>query len=519
MYVCGPTLYDELHIGNARSLLVYDVLFRFLQVFYQKVTYVRNITDIDDKIIIKAQQLGTSCEAVVKHNANIYYQQLKALNILPPTHEPRATNAIGQIAVIINQLRAKGLAYAKAGHVFFRAREFSSYGALSRRDLAHNKAGRGRELLAQDLKEDPNDFVLWKPSKEGEPTWTLVLSDRCGTSSARLEGRPGWHIECSAMIAEHLGPTIDIHGGGIDLMFPHHENERAQSMGAFGCKNLARYWVHNAFVRSQQDKMSKSLGNVVSIAAALESHHPEVLRVALLRSHYRKEIEFSSSTMGEAQAILDNLYKALNLALEYLTAASAEHPPAEHLEPKVSLKELGSADLGELKPLVEQFLSALGNDLDTYSAFRCLHQMSTLLTQEVLGTSPGVTEDLEPSNLGASQPDTTTAEQTLVAGGVPKSKVPTATKSMRPNHLRLPAMVLAFCWCGALLGILRSHPTEYLKSRRKVTPAEVEALIKARNQARLHKDYAASDQIRNQLLALGVEVMDLPGGKTEWRYL
>jgi cysteinyl-tRNA synthetase len=283
LYVCGPTVYDYAHIGNARPVVVFDVLYRLLKHLYSEVRYVRNITDVDDKIIDRARQSGEPIDSVTARTTEAYHQDMAALNALSPDIEPRATQHIAQMISMIKKLIARGNAYEADGHVLFSVPSMPDYGRLSRRSRDELIAGARIEVAP--YKRDPADFVLWKPSDD----------DVVGWDSPWGRGRPGWHIECSAMIRAHLGETIDIHGGGLDLIFPHHENEIAQSRCAHHGAPLARYWVHNGFVDMGSDKMSKSLGNIVTPGELLKSHRGETLRLALLSAHYRQPLPWSEA--------------------------------------------------------------------------------------------------------------------------------------------------------------------------------------------------------------------------------
>jgi cysteinyl-tRNA synthetase len=292
-------VYNPPHIGNARAAVVYDVLFRVLERHFPQVVYARNITDVDDKINAAAAAEGVPIATVTERYTAIYHADVAALGVLPPTVEPRATEHIAVIIDMIQRLLAGGFAYAEAGHVLFHVPAFPAYGALSGRDRADMIAGARVEVAP--YKRDPADFVLWKPSAEGVPGW----------DSPWGWGRPGWHIECSAMIERHLGQTVDIHGGGNDLKFPHHENEIAQSTCAHGGAPLGRYWVHNGFVEIDSEKMSKSIGNVLLVRDLLARHSGEAIRLALIRARYREPLNWSEELLRQAKAELDRLYGAL----------------------------------------------------------------------------------------------------------------------------------------------------------------------------------------------------------------
>ena len=301
MYVCGPTVYGRAHIGNARPAVVFDLLRRVLEHNYPDadVVYARNVTDVDDKIIASANKEGVDPSVIAERYERFYLEDMGALGVNPPSIAPHATQEIGPMIAMIADLVAKGHAYAAEGHVLFSVPSDPDYGALSRRDRDAMIAGARVEVAP--YKRDPADFVLWKPSEE----------DVIGWDSPWGRGRPGWHIECSAMIRAHLGETIDIHGGGLDLIFPHHENEIAQSRCAHGGAPLARYWVHNGFVDMGAEKMSKSLGNIVTPEELLKRHKGETLRLALLSAHYRQPLPWTESLIAQAKAVLDRWYRLL----------------------------------------------------------------------------------------------------------------------------------------------------------------------------------------------------------------
>jgi len=300
MYVCGPTVYSYAHIGNARPPVVFDVLRRLLDARYPQVVYARNITDVDDKISAAAKAQGTPITAITDKFSRIYREDMTALGVAPPTIEPHATGHIRDMVAMIEGLLASGHAYVAEGHVLFHVPKFAGYGQLSGRNRDDMIAGARVEVAP--YKQDPADFVLWKPSSPDLPGW----------DSPWGRGRPGWHIECSAMIAAHLGETIDIHGGGNDLIFPHHENELAQSSCAHGSKPLARFWLHNGFLTMDKEKMSKSLGNIVTVNALLKQAPGEAIRWALLSAHYRQPLDWSDDLLTQSKKTLDRLYNALD---------------------------------------------------------------------------------------------------------------------------------------------------------------------------------------------------------------
>jgi cysteinyl-tRNA synthetase len=341
MYVCGPTVYNLAHIGNARPVVVFDVLFRLLQSQYAKVTYARNITDVDDKIIAAAHESGRSIDEVTAEFTVKYREDMAALNALPPTLEPHATHNISAMIALTETLIAKGHAYESQGHVLFAVESMPDYGRLSKRSLDDMLAGARVEVA--DYKRHPGDFVLWKPAAAEDPGW----------DSPWGRGRPGWHLECSAMIRAHLGETIDIHGGGRDLIFPHHENEIAQSRCAHG-GDYVRYWMHNAYLDIDGEKMSKSLGNFRTVRELLGHYRGEVLRFALLSAHYRSPLNFSAELLDQAEATLGAFYNTLR-----------------------GLQDVAAA--GEVALAEEPFYQALEDDLNTPLAIAELHALAKQL--------------------------------------------------------------------------------------------------------------------------------------------
>ncbi|MDI1287433.1 MAG: cysteine--tRNA ligase [Reyranella sp.] len=299
LYVCGPTVYDYVHIGNARPVVVFDTLYRLLKRSYPRVTYVRNITDIDDRIIVRAADNGESIEALTDRTAHAYQSDMRRLGALAPDVEPRATQYVTEMIGMIQRLVDNGHAYAADGHVLFSVPSMDDYGRLSRRSRDELIAGARVEVAP--YKKDPADFVLWKPSTDVQPGWASPWS----------RGRPGWHIECSAMSAKHLGETFDIHAGGLDLIFPHHENEIAQSRSAFGHSFMATYWMHNGFLNISGEKMSKSLGNFFTVHELLDQYPGEAIRLLLLSAQYRQPLDFTHEGLTQAKATLDRWYGAL----------------------------------------------------------------------------------------------------------------------------------------------------------------------------------------------------------------
>ena len=320
MYACGVTVYDHSHLGHARGAVVFDVVRKYLQRKGYKVKYVRNFTDVDDKIIKRAAESGTTWKELAEKYTQEYIKDMAKLGVDRPDIEPKATDHIQDIIDLIGRLFAQGLAYASGGDVFFAVRKFPGYGKLSKKTIDDMLSG--ARVDVNERKEDPLDFVLWKASKPGEPAW----------DSPWGKGRPGWHIECSAMSMKYLGETFDIHAGGMDLQFPHHENEIAQAEGATG-KQFVRYWMHNGFVNVNREKMSKSLGNFFTIKEILEAYEPEVIRFFLLSTHYRNPIDFSDQSLQDGRAALDRYYTMME-ALD--KAIGPDYKPGPYTEDQMS---------------------------------------------------------------------------------------------------------------------------------------------------------------------------------------
>jgi cysteinyl-tRNA synthetase len=329
MYVCGPTVYNYAHIGNARPAVIFDVLYRLLMDIYPEVIYVRNITDVDDKINDAAKKLNEPISTITKKYTDIYHQDMKSLGVLSPNHEPRVTDNIKQIISMIQKILDNKKAYINDSHVLFDVTSFDQYGKLSNRDKDEMLSGARVEVA--DYKKYPGDFVLWKPSSKDEPGW----------DSPWGYGRPGWHIECSSMVETFLGEEIDIHGGGQDLIFPHHENEIAQSCSAHNNNSYARYWVHNGYLNMEGQKMSKSLGNIITIKELLEQHDGEVIRLALLSTHYRKPINFGETLLEQSKNILNKLYKNLdNKSHDDLVSKDVINPLLDDLNTPLAISNL-----------------------------------------------------------------------------------------------------------------------------------------------------------------------------------
>ena len=444
LYVCGVTVYDFCHVGHARSLIFFDTVARYLRWRGYDLTFVRNITDVDDKIINRANERDEPWDALAGYYAEAMRNDASRLGCLPPDIEPKATDHVAEMITLIEALEAKGLAYhAGGGDVYFSVGDHAAYGALSGRDLQDLQAG--ARVDVDERKRGPMDFALWKGVKPGEPSWPSPWGD----------GRPGWHIECSAMSTKYLGQPFDIHGGGEDLVFPHHENELAQSTGASN-EDFVRYWLHHAFVRIDKEKMSKSLGNVFTIRDVLEKIEAEGLRLHLLSTHYRSPLDFTVVGIEESTKALVRVYE---------TFARAEQAGVK--DPRYTYES------DEMSPLVE----AMDDDFNTAKAvgviFETVRELNRLLDA-----------------------------QDLTAG----TKAYGFLKS-----------------AGSSLGLFGETSAEFLDRRRAfgadksgVDPAEIEALIQKRNQAREDKNYARADEIRDSLANRGIVLEDGPSGTT-WK--
>ena len=431
MYLCGPTVYNYAHIGNARPAVVFDVLNRLLRKHYPHVVFARNITDIDDKINTFAKQNNCSIKDVSSKYAAAYNEDLKALGVMMPDIEPYATDHVAEMVEMIEDLIKKGHAYEAEGHVLFDVTTYQHYGELSKRSLDDMLAGARVEVAS--YKRNPGDFVLWKPSDATLPGW----------ESPWGRGRPGWHIECSAMAAKHLAKTIDIHCGGKDLLFPHHENEVAQSCCANDTRNFANYWVHNGFITMSEQKMSKSLGNIQLIREVLAEIKGEVARWVLLSAHYRQSVDWTEETVAQAEKTIDRIYTTLRDAQEIEVDA-----------------EIGIDD---------EFMAALDDDINTPKAFARVNQLAKLL----------------------------------------------ANADTNKEKTRLKSTLLKSC---ELLGVLQSDPEAWFADKQAggaEIKEKVEQLIIERAQARTDKNWGRSDEIRDELDALGVILEDSPEG-TRW---
>jgi cysteinyl-tRNA synthetase len=451
MYVCGPTVYDSCHIGHARSVVVFDVIARYLKAIGYDVLYVRNFTDVDDKIIDKANQLGIDSTTVAERFIKEFYDDMDALNVERATIEPKATDHIAQIIQFVKKLVNGGFAYQVEGDVFFSVEKFEKYGKLSGRKLDEMEAGARIDI--NQKKNNPFDFVLWKSAKPGEPFW----------ESPWGKGRPGWHIECSVMSSEYLGITFDIHGGGKDLCFPHHENEIAQSESISG-KPFVKYWIHNGFVNINQEKMSKSLGNFLMIKDVLKTYHPEIVRLFLLSNHYRSPIDFTEMAMEEARKGLDKMY-ALLLRVDNTMRIE-------------STQDIESGDCWQ------QFCEAMNDDFNSARGigiiFDTVRTVNRLLDQH--------------ENSGSDQ-----IEKNIQCG--------------LADILRT----------GNILGILLEKPAVYFDKKQtqvleqnSVDPTMIAKMVEERNAARKAKDWKKADQIRDQLADMDVILEDRPE-ETVWK--
>jgi cysteinyl-tRNA synthetase len=454
MYVCGVTVYDYCHIGHARANIVFDIVYRYLLYSNYDVTYVRNYTDVDDKIINRANERGISSKQLAEEFIRAFDEDMDALGLRKPTHEPKATEYIERIIVLAEELIDKGMAYEAAGDVYYSVEKFPTYLKLSKRNMEEMQAG--ARIAPGEQKRNPMDFALWKAAKPGEPSW----------ESPWGPGRPGWHIECSAMSSSLLGDTFDIHGGGRDLIFPHHENEIAQSEGASG-KPFVKYWLHNGFVNINQEKMSKSLGNFFTIRDILQSYDPEVVRFFILTAHYRSPVDFSDQNLKDAQAGLSRFYEALQAAADAVEGVPEGDVVAE-----------------EGAELETQFRAAMDDDFNTAQAIGHLFEGVRTINRMI-------------------------AEKKFRK----KADRVASVRALREKVSEL----------GDVLGLFVSDPAAWLKQKNLkrlqelgLTEADVDAAIQERLAARGDRDFARADQIRDELAQKGVELLDSPTGTT-WK--
>ena len=439
MYVCGPTVYNFIHIGNARPMIVFDTARRYMEHKGYEVNYVSNFTDVDDKIIAKAIEEGVSAQEISERYIKECKQDMADMNVRPATTHPLATQEIDGMIEMISTLIEKGYAYDVNGTVYFRTRKFHEYGKLSHKNLDDLRSG-NRSLLVtgEDQKEDPLDFVLWKPKKEGEPYWESPWS----------QGRPGWHIECSVMSKKYLGEEIDIHAGGEDLIFPHHENEIAQSECCNG-RPFARYWLHNAFLNIDNKKMSKSLGNFFTVREIKEKYDLQVLRFFMLSAHYRSPLNFSAELMESSKNALERIVNAVD-NLKFLQENAGEGEMTEQEQDA----------LGEVKGFITRFDEAMDDDLNTADAISLIFELVKYANTNVSG------------------------ENTRAF-----------VRTVRDEILEL----------GDVLGLILEKKEEILES-------DIEKLIEERQAARKAKNFIRADEIRNQLLEKGIVLLDTREG-------
>ena len=440
MYVCGPTVYNYIHIGNARPMIIFDTVRRFFEYKGYDVNYVSNFTDVDDKIIKKAMEEGVSANEISERYIQAVKEDMEALNIKPATKNPKATEEIDGMLDMISNLIEKGHAYEKNGTVYFRTRSFDGYGKLSKKNIDDLEAGhRDIKVAGEEEKEDPLDFVLWKPKKEGEPAWTSPWSD----------GRPGWHIECSVMSRKYLGEQIDIHAGGEDLIFPHHENEIAQSEAANG-KEFAKYWLHNGFLNINNKKMSKSEGNFFTVREIGEKYPYEVLRFFMLSgAHYRMPLNFSQDLMEAAK----NGLERIKVAIERLDDIAKK-------ENKIAMSAEEESVLAELEKLNEKFDVAMEDDFNTADAVSAVFEMVKVV-------NVGITEN---------------------------ASMEAAEKAIK----RITTLM-------DVLGVNTEKQVEILEE-------EIEQLIEERQVARKEKNFQRADEIRDILLEKGIVLKDTREG-------
>ncbi|PHR28992.1 MAG: cysteine--tRNA ligase [Desulfotalea sp.] len=460
LYVCGITSYDYCHIGHARSSLAFDMIVKYLKYRDYKVTFVRNFTDIDDKIIARANEQNTTSEELANRFINEFHVDMDKLGIARPDIEPRATEHIDEMITMIGELIANGKAYEAGGDVYYIIDSFPEYGKLSKRNIEDMKAG--ARISINEQKKHPMDFVLWKAAKPGEPKWKSPWGD----------GRPGWHIECSAMSKKYLGETFDIHGGGQDLIFPHHENEIAQSEGANG-KPFVKSWIHHGFVTIRDEKMSKSLGNFLTIRDILDNYHPEVLRFFIFSTHYRNPLDFSEAAMQDATAGLDRLYQCVASINELDKTNTRQDTETA----------FGESDLLKIDSLEERFQQAMDNDFNTaqaqgvfFDTVKTINKIRAKLSEKPLATD------------------------------IDKLK---ATTSILKN-------------LAAIMGLLCEDASTYLLTKKQdmltncdIDADAIEALIIERKQCRIDKNWSRSDEIRDELLAKNIELKDGADG-TRW---
>ncbi len=467
MYVCGVTVYDYCHIGHARSALVFDVLRRYLEYSGYAVTFVKNFTDVDDKIIKRAHEQGVSCDAVTAKYIQAYHEDMGKLGIRAATEEPKATEHITDIIKLTEQLVQKGLAYVVDGDVYFEVSKYPEYGRLSKRRLEDLQAG--ARVDVNERKRHPMDFALWKSSKPGEPAW----------ESPWGPGRPGWHIECSAMSIRHLGETFDIHGGGMDLIFPHHENEIAQSCGATG-KEFARYWVHNGFVQINKEKMSKSLGNFFTIREIFEKSEwseevtGEILRYFLLSTHYHGPLDFSDQALKEAKSALNGFYDLFGRLAEPGGKAVVDQGLDQAMD-----------------RCRAAFMSAMDDDFNTPMAIASLQALRSDVNKLLA--------------VGLSEEGRQTARQAFRSFGAVLGLFQLGWWDF--NVVVVP---------GTARVVITSFPPTVIVAK-QITEAEIDRRVAERAEAKKRKDFKRADEIRAELKSLGITIEDKPDGTTRWK--
>lgn len=498
IYCCGPTVYDLSHIGHARAALLPDVLVRFLRHQGIQVTYVRNVTDIDDKIIRRAVETGADPAEVARRFTEAYHEDLDAMGLLRPDVEPKVTENIEGVVEMIGTLVERGIAYAVDGDVYFHVPAFEAYGRLSKRDPQELRAGARVEVDTR--KRDAADFALWKAAKPGEPAWPSPWG----------EGRPGWHIECSAMSLQCLGPTFDLHCGGQDLIFPHHENEIAQSQACHGPKTYARHWIHNGFVKLAGEKMSKSLGNFFTIREVTQRYHPEVLRFFLLSSHYRRGVNF------ELEVTCPGCHALLDPAAQEALACPACHVAFTVEQARQTLRFPGLEEADERVAYIYETLRSARAFVDTNEASddgtKVIDDVETMEMKVV----EALRDDLNTAAALAELSEPLASVNRLLASGKG------VQKTQRKRTLARFVAAFERGRIPTLLGLFERDPDAYLQARRDLKArrigldtARVEALVAARWEARTTQDWAQADALRANLDALGVRLRDGADG-TVW---
>ena len=483
MYACGPTVYDRAHIGHARAALTFDVVSRYLEYLGYRVIYVRNYTDVDDKIINRAAELGQGWDSLAEEQILAYRQDMQALGLRAPTVEPRATRHIGEMIDLILALVNKGVAYPVDGDAYFEVRRCADYGKLSHRDLEELRSGARVEV--DERKRDPLDFALWKASKPGEPAW----------DSPWGRGRPGWHIECSAMSMKYLGETFDIHGGGADLIFPHHENEIAQSECATG-KPFARYWIHNGFVNIHSEKMSKSLGNVLTVRDLLRHVSADALKIFLLGTHYRAPLDFSEEALT-----------ASGRARDRFTNALAEiHRVQEFRSPSNGSSHTDLPILRKIREAEQEFVEAMDDDFNTPRALGVMFNLVRDINVS-LGEAERTTEN-------ALINAVCLAGDTLLRLGSVLGGLLEGLEVMASENIPVAPDLRSLVSDGHYLEAREAVDWAF-QSGRPLPDDRVRIIVEYRRQRRDEKDWAAADEIRAWLADHGVIVDDTPRG-TRW---